>query len=86
MPHLLNFNKLAIWRLVMYELENIKWQLNNVINELDDIAYWVNTEFKNIGAENCATCIWNVADQYRYVKSRLENIDTTRLADGYYNA
>lgn len=67
----------------MYELENIKWQLDQVIKELDDIAWNVNYNFTNIGNYLCAQCIWNVAEQYRYVRRKLDNIDTSRVAQGY---
>lgn len=67
----------------MYELENIKWQLDQVIKELDDIAWNVNYNFTNIGNDLCAQCIWNVAEQYRYVRRKLDNIDTSRVAQGY---
>ena len=67
----------------MYELENIKWELDSIIAELDSIANGVQTEFKNIGNDLCADCIWKVCDQYRYVRRKLDNIDTTRLAEGY---
>ncbi len=67
----------------MYELETIKSELDSIIYELDLIAEGVNSDFRNIGNDRCAQCIYTVSNRYREARRRLDNIDTSRLADGY---
>ncbi len=66
-----------------YELYLIKCELQNIINELDSIAYGVRRDFSNIGNEQCASCVSKVAEKYRYVKRKLDNIDTNKVTDEY---
>lgn len=56
------------------ELSNIKTELQSIINELDNIAVGLKTDFKNIGNDRCAQAVTKVADQYRTVKRKLNNI------------
>lgn len=57
-----------------YELYLIKRELQNIINELDSISQGIQNDFSGIGNEQCAACVRNVAEKYRYVKRRLNNI------------
>ena len=56
------------------ELNNIKSELQSIINELDSIADGILTDFKNIGNERCSKAVAKAADQYRAVKKKLNNI------------
>ena len=56
------------------ELDVIASELQSIINELEDIAWGINNDFKNIGNERCAAAILNVADRYRTVKRKINNI------------
>ena len=65
------------------ELNSIKRELNSIIAELEDISYGVRRDFKNIGNDQCADCIDRVIGQYRQVKRKLDNIDTTTIKEGF---
>lgn len=69
-----------------YELYLIKKELNNIINELDSISRGMNSNFKGIGNQRCASCISNVANKYRWVKKKLDNIDTSKVTEAYASA
>lgn len=69
-----------------YEVYLIKKELQNIINELDDIAYSIRYNFTNIGNENAASCVSKVADSYRTVKRKLENMDTSKVTEEYASA
>ncbi len=56
------------------ELNNIIRELNSIIIELDSISNGVKTDFQNIGNDRCATGVSKVAQQYRWVKTKLQNI------------
>lgn len=60
-----------------YELESIKRELQSIINELDSISNGVKRNFAGIGNDRCASSISSIANDYRYVKKRLDRIDTT---------
>lgn len=62
-----------------YELYLIKQELQSIINELDDVANGIKRNFSNIGNEQCAACVTRVADKYRIVKRKLDNIDTSKV-------
>lgn len=65
------------------ELYQIKRELLEVINELDDIAQGVRRDFIGIGNEQCAQCIANAAAQYRMVKRKLDNMDTSKITEEF---
>lgn len=56
------------------EISSIKTELQSIINELDNISIGLKTDFKNIGNDKCAQVVANVADRYRNVKKKLNNI------------
>ena len=66
-----------------YELYLIKRELQNIINELDDIAYDIRRDFSNIGEDQAAACVSRVAEKYRLAKRKLDNIDTKKVTDEY---
>ena len=68
------------------ELASIKQELSSIITELDSIADGVRSDFVGIGNEQCASCIDRVADQYRYVKRKLDNMDTSTVTESYAKA
>lgn len=65
------------------ELESIKRELNSIIRELEAIERGVRYDFVGIGNDLCANCIGGVADRYRTVKRKLDNIDTTTVTEGF---
>ena len=65
------------------ELAAIKRELNSIISELDNIAIGIRRDFKGIGNEQCANCVGRAAEQYRWVKSKLDTMDTTTVTDSY---
>jgi len=56
------------------ELNNIASELQSIINELEDIADGIQYDFKNIGNERCSQVVERVAERYRDVKKRINNI------------
>ena len=64
-----------------YEFESIKRELQSIINELDSIAWGINRNFTGIGNERCAQSIYSIADDYRYVKRKLNRIDTSKMSE-----
>ena len=69
-----------------YELYLIKRELQSIINELDDIAYGIRRDFSNIGEDQAASCVSGVADKYRIVKGKLDNININKVTDEYIAA
>lgn len=69
-----------------YELYLIKQELQGIINELDDIAYGLNHNFSNIGSDKAAACVSKVASNYRTVKHKLNNINTSKVTEEYTTA
>lgn len=65
------------------ELNSIKRELTSIISELESVSYAVKHEFVGIGSEKCGDCIDTVIDRYRYVKRKLENMDTTKVKEGF---
>jgi hypothetical protein len=63
------------------ELYLIKQELQGIIKELESIASGVQHDFEGIGNEKCAARVNQIADQYRYVKQRLNNIDTSKVSE-----
>lgn len=68
------------------ELASIKRELNSIISELDSISSGVRRDFVGIGNDQCANCIDRVANQYRYVKRKLDNMDTSTVTESYARA
>lgn len=66
-----------------HELYLIKRELQSIINELDNIAYGIRRDFSNIGNEQAAACVSKVAEKYRTVKRKLDNIDTSKVTEEY---
>lgn len=56
------------------ELESIKQDLQNIIYELESIASGIYRDFVGIGNDKSASKIRSVADHYRYVRGKLNNI------------
>ena len=68
------------------ELASIKRELDSIIRELDDISSGVRRDFVGIGNEQCANCIDRVTNQYRFVKSKLDAMDTSTVTESYAKA
>ncbi|HBM98593.1 MAG TPA: hypothetical protein DD413_04135 [Ruminococcus sp.] len=66
-----------------YELYLIKQELQSIINELDDIAYGLNTDFSNIGSDMAASCVSRVSSMYRSAKRKLDSIDTNKVTEEF---
>lgn len=69
-----------------YELESIKSELDSIISELSDISWGVRNDFVGIGSDKCANTIDGVIEQYKGVKRRLNNIDTSVLTESFKQA
>ena len=65
------------------ELNRIIYELSSIISELDSISTGVRRDFKNIGNARCADSIDSVANKYRYVKRRLNNMDTETVTEWF---
>ena len=68
-----------------YELYLIQKELQSIINELDSVAYGLRNDFSNIGADQCASCVSRVAEKYRYVKRKLDSMDTSKVTEEFLN-
>lgn len=68
------------------ELYSIKVELNSIITELQSISNGVRNDFTGIGSDKCADCIDNVVTKYYIVRQKLDNINTTSLAEGVTSA
>lgn len=64
-----------------HELYLIKRELLNIIDELDVIAAGINKDFVGIGNEKCTARIYQVANHFRYVKGKLDSIDTSKVSE-----
>ncbi len=69
-----------------HELYLIKSELQSIINELENIASGINRDFEGIGNEKCASRVNDIADHYRYVKRKLNNIDTSKISEKFAKA
>lgn len=65
------------------ELYQIKRELLEIINQLDSISQGIRRDFIGIGSEQCAQCISNAASQYRMVKRKLDNMDTSKVTEEF---
>ena len=61
------------------EINAIKRELQQIINELDSISNGVRNDFANIGNNKCATRIKEVANNYRSVLRKLNSLDTNTV-------
>ena len=68
------------------ELNLIKRDLKSIIDELEEISCGVRRDFQGIGNETCADCIYRAAEQYRWVKGKLDNLDTTTVTESFAEA
>lgn len=68
------------------ELASIKVELNSIISELDSISDGVRQDFVGVGNEQCANCLDRAINQYRAVKRKLDNINTTVVTESYAEA
>ena len=68
------------------ELNSIKSELNSIISELESISGGVRGDFVGIGNDQCANCLDRVINQYRTVKRKLDNMDTTTVTESYAQA
>ena len=65
------------------ELDAICSELNAVIGELEQVSTGVRRDFAGIGNQRCADCLDHVLERYYFVRRKLNNMDTTRLAQGF---
>ncbi|MDR6121354.1 hypothetical protein QFZ87_000951 [Bacillus sp. SLBN-46] len=65
------------------ELYLIKQELESIINELESIATGIQGDFEGIGNEKCASKVNSIAEQYRFVKGKLNNIDTSKVTEEF---
>ena len=68
------------------ELNAIKKELNSIIAELESISFGVKNDFVGIGNDQCGKCIDKVISQYKYVKKKLDNLDTRTLTEAFKQA
>lgn len=61
------------------ELNAIKRELQQIINELDSISNGVRNDFSNVGNQTCANRIKEVANNYRSVLRKLNSMDTNTV-------
>lgn len=65
----------------MKSLDECRAELNSIVNELWEIEADVRNCGEGIGQDLCANCIDLIVNKYRNVLSKLERVDTNRLAD-----
>lgn len=65
----------------MATLNTCREELSSIIRELESIEAGVRFGFSGIGQEHCADSLYSVIEKYRRVLSRLDRVDTNRLAD-----
>lgn len=61
------------------ELESIKRDVRKIIDELENIADAISSEFVGIGSGRCSESLNSVASKYRKVRKSLMNIDTSKF-------
>ena len=66
-------------RIDINELNAIKYELQQIINELDSISNGVKNDFSNVGNNICALRIKEAANNYRNVLRKLNSIDTNKV-------
>ena len=65
------------------ELENIKNELNNIINELAAVSDRIRQDFKNVGNTRCADSIDSVVEKYKSALKTLKSISSDDLDRAY---
>jgi len=68
---------------VFIEIENIKDEINNIINELNDIQFLTYNEFQGIGNEKVSQIIQQKKEKVDKVFYILNNLDTTDLVEEF---
>jgi len=56
------------------ELNNIIYEVDKIVKELDNISIGINNDFRNLGNERCARAVKEVSDHYKQVKVNLQKI------------
>ncbi len=65
----------------MATLSSCRSELRSIILELRDIESDIRRDFSGIGEDLCANCVGKIADKYEGVLTRLNRVDTNRLAE-----
>lgn len=65
------------------DIAAIKSDISSIVTKLEKIATELNSDFKGIGNDRCAQSISNVASKYKWVKTQLDNINTSNVTDEY---
>ena len=65
------------------EVDSMVAELNSIIKELEDISSGVKKDFKNIGSEQCSACLNRAVGNYKSVRKKLENLDSSKLKEGF---
>lgn len=65
------------------ELNAIRNEIASIILELDSIADGVRRDFVGIGNDKCAQSLDKAANNYRYVKRQLDNLDLVTTVEGF---
>jgi hypothetical protein len=68
---------------VFIEIENIKDEINNIINELNDIQFLTYSKFQGIGNEKVSQIIQQKKEKVDKVFYILNNLDTTDLVEEF---
>lgn len=64
----------------MVTLNTCRAELRSIIGELREIESGIRGDFTGIGQDLCGNCIDKIADKYEGVLTRLNRVDTNRLA------
>ncbi len=62
----------------MADLSYVIDELNSIINELNSVRYELGS-FQGINTEKCSSAIGEMVDKYQTSRSRLYNIDTSKV-------
>lgn len=65
------------------DIAAIKSDISSIVTKLENISSELNSNFKGIGNERCAQSIANVASKYKWVKTQLDNINTSSVTEEY---
>lgn len=68
---------------VLIEIENIKDEINNMINELNDIQFTTYNKFQGIGNERVSQIIQQKKEKFDKLYYILNNLDTTDLEEEF---
>lgn len=61
------------------QLNDIKWKVDRIINDLGGIANGLDYDFDNVGNEIVAQKIWHVHDRFKEVRRSLNQINMTNI-------